>query len=189
MSAQPCPALAAGPELQHCVEQFYYREARLLDGRQYLQWLGLLSPQVRYRLPARFTPQAVPSPAAPEQIHAVDRELSGYDGGASPLRDETYAQLAQRAHRALKPNAWAENPPPRTRRFVGNVEIEALAGGGLAVLSNLQLFHSQRGRADCVFTGQRRDRLELTGAELRIAEREVVLDCDVVLGPSVALLF
>jgi 3-phenylpropionate/cinnamic acid dioxygenase small subunit len=149
----------------------------------------LLSPDIRYRLPARFIPVARGSTREPEQIHAVENELSGYDAGSLPIREEFYDHLARRAARALKPNAWAENPPPRTRRFVTNVEIAPLPDGRIGVFSNLQLFHSQHGRADYMFTGQRRDRLERAVDSFRIAEREVILDSDIVRGASVALLF
>ena len=43
-------------ELQQDVEQFYYREARLLDGRQYQTWLTLCSESIRYVMPARTNP-------------------------------------------------------------------------------------------------------------------------------------
>ena len=114
------------PDALRRVEQFYYREARLLDERLYLQWLTLLLPEIQYRLPSRFIPLARGSTREPESIHAIDKELSGYDPDGLPVREESYGHLAQRAARALKPNAWAENPPPRTRRFVTNVEIEPL---------------------------------------------------------------
>jgi 3-phenylpropionate/cinnamic acid dioxygenase small subunit len=171
------------------VEQFYYREARLLDERQYVRWLTLLSPNIRYSLPSRFIPLARGSAREPEQMYAVDNELSGYDAGSLPIREESYGHLAQRVARALKPNAWAENPPPRTRRFVMNVEIESLVGDQLRVFSNFQLFHSQHGRLDYIFAGQRRDRLERADGSFRIAEREVILDGDIIRGASVALLF
>ncbi|WP_157217061.1 aromatic-ring-hydroxylating dioxygenase subunit beta [Flavisphingomonas formosensis] len=171
------------------VEQFYYREARLLDERRYLSWLELLSPAILYLMPGRFVPLARASAADPETIHAPDKELSGYGPRALPLREEGFAHLAQRAERALKPNAWAENPPPRIRRFVANVEVEPLAGGSVRAWSNLLLFHSQQGRADHLFSAQRRDRLETYGDHLRIVEREVRLDGDTITGPSVALFF
>ena len=44
-------------ELQYQVEQFYYREARLLDNRQYRQWLLLLSQDIRYLMPSRVNVQ------------------------------------------------------------------------------------------------------------------------------------
>ena len=171
------------------VEQFYYREARLLDERLYLQWLSMLSPDIRYRMPSRFVPLARGSTRQPESVHDVDNELSGYDPAGLPIREESYGHLAQRTARALKPNAWAENPPPRTRRFVTNVEIEPLADGAIRAFSNLQLFHSQHGRPEYLFSGQRRDLLEPADGSFRIADREVILDSDIVRGASVALLF
>jgi 3-phenylpropionate/cinnamic acid dioxygenase small subunit len=177
------------PDTLRRVEQFYYREARLLDERLYLQWLTLLSPEICYRLPARFIPLARGSTREPERIHAIENELSGYDPAGLPVREDGYGHLAQRAARALKPNAWAENPPPRTRRFVTNVEIETSADGRVRAFSNFQLFHSQHGRPDYLFAGRRRDRLEPAEGSFRIAEREVILDSDVVRGASLALLF
>ena len=44
------------PELQQAVEQFYYREARLLDDRRYQSWLALCSENIRYVMPARTNP-------------------------------------------------------------------------------------------------------------------------------------
>jgi 3-phenylpropionate/cinnamic acid dioxygenase small subunit len=182
-------APVADADALRAIEQFYYREARLLDERRYLSWLTLLSPDIRYTLPARFVPLARAPRDDTESIHAIEKELSGYGAGALPLREEGYAHLAQRAERALKPNAWAENPPPRTRRFVTNVEIGLPDGDGIRAFSNLMLFHSQHGRPDHIFSGQRRDRLERHEGSFRIVEREVILDSDVVTGASVALFF
>ena len=177
------------PDLLRRVEQFYYAEARLLDERLYVQWLTLLSPDIQYIMPSRFIPLARSNTKDPEQIHALGNELSGYGPDALPIREEGYGHLAQRAARALKPNAWAENPPPRTRRFVTNIEVEALAGARVRVFGNFQLFHSQHGRPDHIFAGQRRDVLERADGSFRIAEREVILDGDIVRGASVALFF
>ncbi len=35
------------------IEQFLYREARMLDNRQYHAWLDLLTDDVRYWMPVR----------------------------------------------------------------------------------------------------------------------------------------
>lgn len=177
------------PDLLRRVEQFYFREARLLDERLYIQWLALLSPDIRYMMPSRFIPLARGNTRDPEQIHAIENELSGYGADALPIREEVYGHLAQRAARAMKPNAWAENPPPRTRRFIANIEVEPLPGDRVRVFGNFQLFHSQHGRPDHLFAGQRRDVLERADSSFRIAEREVILDSDVVRGASVALFF
>ena len=171
------------------IEQYYYREARMLDERRYLSWLALLSPDIRYVLPAPFIPLAHAARDDPGSIHAIGKELSGDGADALPLREESYVHLARRADRAMHPVASAESPVPRTRRFVTNVEIGLADGSGIRALSNLLLFHSRHGRPDHIFSGQRRDRLERHEGSFRIVEREVILDGDGVTGASVALFF
>src|SRR3546814_19798190 len=41
--------------LQHEIEQFYYWEARLLDGRRYEEWFSLLAQDIHYFMPIRTT--------------------------------------------------------------------------------------------------------------------------------------
>ena len=40
-------------EITHDVEQFLYREARLLDERRFREWLALLTDDVRYWMAGR----------------------------------------------------------------------------------------------------------------------------------------
>ena len=40
-------------EEQFAIEQFYFYEARLLDGRQFKTWLTLLDPGIQYLVPSR----------------------------------------------------------------------------------------------------------------------------------------
>ena len=116
------------PELQHEVEQWYYREARLLDGRQYQTWLGLCAEDIRYVMPGRSNPLVDNAERGREEMICVDRELEGVESDGLPIRDETYPFLAMRVGRAYAPNSWAENPPARTRRIIGNVEIREVGG-------------------------------------------------------------
>ena len=46
-------AMVTSPEQQRALERFYHFEARLLDARQYQQWLALVTEDVLYRMPAR----------------------------------------------------------------------------------------------------------------------------------------
>ena len=73
------------PELQHSVEQFYFREARLLDNRQYQQWLGLLSEGLRYIMPSRVNIQVDNRDHGNETMISVDRELEGVDSDGCPI--------------------------------------------------------------------------------------------------------
>ena len=170
------------------VEQFYYREARLLDERQYRQWLTLLSEDISYTIPSRFIATADPALRGTEALHAVDGELERGGAACTPLREETIFNLAIRADRALKINAWAENPPARTRRFISNVEVLTFAEG-FRTFNNFMLTYSRHGHVNHTYTGQRQDILRTIDGELRIASREVILDWNVITAPTLGLFF
>ena len=50
-----------------------------------------------------------------------------------------------RVERSFKANAWAENPPARTRRIVGNVEITGIQGDEISVVSAFHLHCTRPG--------------------------------------------
>lgn len=177
------------PELQHEVEQWYYREARLLDGRQYQTWLGLCAEDIRYVMPGRSNPLVDNAERGREEMICVDRELEGVESDGLPIRDETYPFLAMRVGRAYAPNSWAENPPARTRRIIGNVEIREVDTAQLSITSNFHLFFSRPGSADFLYAGQRRDVLRRAEGGFRLASREVVMDLADIEVPTLGLFF
>lgn len=178
-------------ELISKVEQFYYREARLLDERQFQQWLGLVDESIEYSMPARFVPQPDPTLQDSEAYLAVDRELERADGGnGSPLRHDHYLETFVRTLRPFKSNAWSESPAPRTRRFISNVEVELTDNSGeLKVWSNFQLFYSHCGADNHTYTGGRRDVLKEVEGQLRLFKREIITDWDIITAPTLALIF
>ena len=177
------------PDVQQALEQFYYREARLLDSRQYQQWLALLCQDIEYLMPARGNPLVDNRQSGSEAMISVERELEGSDSGACPLREEGYVHLMLRAERAFKINAWSENPPARTRRIVANVEVLAHDAGRAEVLSNFLLYYSRHNSDTFIYSGQRRDTLRITDDGYRIARREVITDFHVIEAPTMGLLF
>lgn len=182
-------SLVTSPEEQRALERFYFHEARLLDARQYQQWLQLLSPEIRYSVPARTNPAVDNRQRGQEDMISLERELERSQGMGLPLREEQYVHLVLRVERAYKANSWAENPPARTRRLVGNVELMARDGQELSILSNFHLFFARPGSRDFLYCGQRRDRLLADGDGFRILRREVVLDYADIDYPTVGLLF
>ena len=64
-------------EQQHAIEQFYYREARMLDDRRFLAWLELLTEDVRYVIPTRHISLGDPAGRGADGFHPVERELGG----------------------------------------------------------------------------------------------------------------
>lgn len=176
-------------EEQRALERFYYHEARLLDNRQYQQWLALLSPEISYQVPARTNPLVNNHERGNESMISVERELENAESLGCPLREEGYVHLMLRVERAFKVNSWSENPPPRTRRIVGNVELMGRDGAALQVISNFHLFYARPGGKDCLYSGQRRDTLLEEDEFYRLKQREVVLDYADINLPTVGLLF
>src|ERR1700745_1982934 len=100
-----------GGDLIREVEQFLYREARLLDERRFHEWLDLFTDDVRYWMGARAkryprTSQAIsilrPQPDVEDDKTRED-ELS--------IFDETKETLGGRVARLETGMAWAEDPP------------------------------------------------------------------------------
>jgi 3-phenylpropionate/cinnamic acid dioxygenase small subunit len=182
-------AVVTSPVQQRALEQFYYREARLLDARQYQQWLVLIDPDIQYRLPARVNVQVDNRHRGEEHMISVERELEGAESMGCPIREETYLHLMLRVERAFKINSWSENPPARTRRIVGNIELMAHSGDRYSVLSNFHLYYARPGSAAVVYAGQRRDELVATDGDYRLRQREVVLDYADIAFPTLGLLF
>jgi 3-phenylpropionate/cinnamic acid dioxygenase small subunit len=167
------------------VQQWLYREARLLDARRYDLWLELLDEEVRYRVPSR---------AYVRQGHvkdfstwSVERELEVAD--ALPLIDDDLSALRSRIGRLQTGMAWAETPPSMARRLVSNVMIlDRDAAGCLSVVSTLFLA-KVRGDQRVLFTAERRDRIVPAGDGFRLRERYVVLDDVVLASENLSLLF
>lgn len=183
-------------ELLAQLNQFYFREARLLDERLYQQWQALLSDKIEYLVPARHIPQLDNSKRETEAFLNREQEFNNQlQSGLEPsVRDEQYLHLMIRVMRSLKMVAWSENPPARTRRNVSNVELIAEHGNQLTVYSNTLLYYSRHEHVEHLYSYQRRDVLENVALEnneviFKILRREVLLDNGVMPSASAALFF
>jgi 3-phenylpropionate/cinnamic acid dioxygenase small subunit len=184
-------ALATTPEQQRALERFYHFEARLLDNREYQQWLALISPEIHYSMPSRFNVQINNRERGQESMLALANELENVDSMGCPLRDETYIHLMLRVERAYKMNSWSENPPARTRRIVGNIELMAREGGQLSVISNFHLYYARPGSESVFYSGQRRDVLlqgEVEKGGYVIHKRDIIMDYADIEVPTLGLL-
>jgi 3-phenylpropionate/cinnamic acid dioxygenase small subunit len=167
------------------VEQWLYREARLLDDRRYDLWLELIDDKIRYRVPSRGCVRQ--GHVKDFSTWSVERELEVPD--SLPLIDDDLTGLRDRIARLQTGMAWAETPPSISRRLVSNVMImDVDEGGRLSVHSTLFL-HKVRGDSRVIFTAERRDRLVPAGAGFRLQERYVVLDEVVLAADNLSLLF
>lgn len=147
------------------VEDFLYREARLLDEQRLHDWLDLVTEDIDYRVPVRTTRER-------------GAEQSEFSRDANIFKEE-FASLDARIRRFDKEYAWSENPPTRTRRFVTNVEIKAVreADDEVDISSNVLVFRAKEDEVEPDFiAGRRADTLRRVDGELRLAERVVYLD-------------
>lgn len=182
-------SMITSPEQQRALERFYFHEARLLDNRQYQQWLALVTEDIQYLVPSRVNVAVNNRERGNEDMISVERELERPESMGCPIREENYIHLMVRVERAYKVNSWSENPPARTRRLVGNVELMDREGEELSTLSNFHLFYARPGNDNVIYSGQRRDLLLQAGDGYRLKRREVVLDYASIELPTLGLLF
>jgi 3-phenylpropionate/cinnamic acid dioxygenase small subunit len=172
-------ASPAALETQFSVEQFYYREARLLDERRFKAWVGLFTDDARYFVPTRS------NRSRRDAAHEISPP------GAVSHYDDDKPTLLARVARLESGLAWADEPASRTRHLISNVEIlhEAVGSGELEVLSAFLVYRSRGEHDQTTFAGQRTDRLRRAGGAFQIARRTVILDQSVILSNALNALF
>ena len=146
---------AAGVDLQREVEQLLYRQAELLDAKQWQAWMDLFVDDGIYWMPAR-----------PEQTE--------WEGSPSIFAEDKL-MMEIRKGRVSHPNAWSQAPMWETNHIVGNVAIESVDGARVQVRSR---FHLMELRRDTVrhFGGSYRHTLARdAGGALRIVLQRVDL--------------
>ncbi len=172
------------------IEQFLYREARLLDDRKFHDWLDLLTDDIRYRMPVRSNRYPVISKAISilDGSRYEEDELS--KEGELAIMDEDKDSLTRRVDRLDTGMAWAEDPPSRTRHFVSNVELEPGATDSeLKVYSNFIMYRTRGETEQDFYVGKREDILRKEGGQWKVAYRKIVLDQTVLLAKNVSNFF
>jgi 3-phenylpropionate/cinnamic acid dioxygenase small subunit len=153
-------AFGAGYKL--CVRYLHY-EAELLDDRRYEEWLTLLSPEIEYRIPTRLTRER--GSALPEFSEK------------SFLMLEDIGSLRTRVRRLATAFAFAEDPPTRTRRIIGNIRTgEAESPGEFAVKSNFILVRTKMDQSSQLIAGERSDVLRSSAGNTLLVRRVVHLE-------------
>jgi len=143
------------------IQRFLYREAALLDRRDYESWLASTTEDIRYRVTA-----VVSRDAATESVDYA-------------IIDEDRVGLKSRIDQISNPKLTrAENPPSMTRRVISNIEAyhgdtpdEFLANSYLLAYRSRQSI-PQGG----FYVAQRQDLLRRRHSDWRLARRSVQLD-------------
>ena len=134
--------------LRHEVEQYLYKEARLLDERRLDEWLDLLAEDLHYWMPMR---RNIKFGDWHLEFTDMDSEINWFDEGKDILAGRI-RQINTGVH-------WPEEPVSRFEHIVSNVELVSVEGDELRV--NSKFFCYQNRLQDEVnhFVGRREDLL------------------------------
>ena len=140
---------------QHLVERFLYLEARLMDEHRYKDWLSLWAEDGVYWVPCNDDDI---DPARHVSIIYDDRE-----------------RLQQRVERLMSGAVLAQDPKPRMRRVVSNIEVEGLGEGEeISVRSNFVLALA-KGSTQQLWAGRTLHRLRRASDGFTIRHKKVLL--------------
>ncbi len=177
-------------EVMREIEQFLYREARLLDDRQFHQWLDLFTDDIRYWIPLRSNRYPAISKAISIRDGSRYEEEDLSKENELAIMDETKDSLERRIARLDTGMAWAEDPPSRTRHFISNIEVHpGEQASELKVYSNFIMYRNRAEKEQDFYVGSREDILRRVEGGWKIAYRKVILDQNVLLAKNVSNFF
>ncbi len=155
-------AVATRPIDRAAVEEFLFREARLLDDGRFEDWLALFDEDGLYWIPG-----------LPGQ---TDRF------GAASIVHEDRTVLRMRVRRLGHPRAWSLMPLPRTAHMLGGVTVSPAENGAVEAVAALQVaLYRAGGRTR--YDGRQTMLLRPGGGDFRIALKRIdLIDCDGVQG-------
>ena len=165
------------------IEEFFYKEAELLDERRFEEWLELFTDDARYWMPMRRN----------VKFGELEREFTR-EGLDINWFDEGKDTLTQRVKQLLTGVHWAEEPLSRICHMVSNVQIlraTPVVSEPSQVLVKCR-FLIYRNRVDTetdILVGKREDMLRKVNGQWEIAQRKVILDQNVLLAKNLTFFF
>ncbi len=136
------------------LEGFLILEARLMDEGRYREWLELWTDDAQYWVPCNDDDI---DPARQISIIYDDRN-----------------RLVERVERLLSGSVLAQQPRPRMRRVLSNIEVVATDGDEVTVESNF-ILGSMRAGNKHLWIGRSVHRLRRSEGSFKIARKKVLL--------------
>ena len=168
---------ATNTELWNELNQFYIREAWLLDQRKFHEWLDLLTEDLFYFMPRRLNVNR----------QNLDQELT--KPGDMALFEENKEEMEIRVARLDTGMAWSEDPPSRTRHLVGNLVVDPMENGEVRTMTAFLVFRSHLEMDENLYSGYREDVVRKTDSGWKIAKRTIVLDANVITTKNISIFF
>lgn len=168
----------ADAELTHRVEQFYYREAEVLDDGHFADWLTFFEEDLFYFAPLRTN-----------RLRRQAALSIGSEGEAAYF-DETKESLAWRIRRYDSGMAWAEDPPSRTRHLVSNILVRHTGKNELTVRSAFLVYRNRLQVETDIYSGGRTDILRIReDGSFGVRRREILFDINVLQAKNLSTFF
>jgi 3-phenylpropionate/cinnamic acid dioxygenase small subunit len=169
--------------LRQEIEDFLYREAELLDGRRYEDWLALLADDIRYWMPMR---RNVKVGEGEREFTRADHDINWFDEGKETL-ERRVRQIMTGIH-------WAEEPVSRISHLVANVQLLELrpvsaASAEVLVKCRFLIYRNRVETETDLLVGKREDLLRRNGTGWQIARRKIILDQNVLLAKNLTFFF
>lgn len=160
------PDAAAQPDTGGEITRLLYREARLLDDRQYDAWLAVFASECLYWIPRSTEPA---DPRTESGIYLDDRR-----------------RMADRVAMIRTGHLHAQTPPARTRRMLTNIESWTGTGtgtdGAAIARANVVIWEYRKGQLGSHAGMQIYELVRDTSGAMVVATKIVsLLDCD---GPQ-----
>tara|TARA_B100000700_G_C14989544_1_gene830530 strand:- start:1228 stop:1710 length:483 start_codon:yes stop_codon:yes gene_type:complete len=141
-------------ELQHEVEQFLYKEARLTDAGEYRDWEALWTDDAMYWVPANG------------DDNDPSTEMS--------IMHDHRSRIALRVSQYYTGKRWTATPESRLCRVVSNVEVLKVDGDEVHVTCKT-VTHESNDRIDAVWPSRNDFTLRRVDGEFKLVTKKVVL--------------
>jgi 3-phenylpropionate/cinnamic acid dioxygenase small subunit len=147
------------------VEQFLYKEARLLDERRLTEWLDLLAEELYYWMPMR---RNIKFGDWEHEFTNAETEINWFDEGKDILAGRI-RQINTGVH-------WPEEPVSRFEHIVSNVEIVSVEGDEIHVNSKFFCYQNRLQDEVNQFVGRREDILRRDPeTKFKLLRRKIIL--------------
>ena len=162
------------------VEDLFYTEADLLDGRHYEEWLTLFTHDVRYWMPLR------------KNVSLRDQSQDTSRPDEIGWFDDDKATLEKRVKQLMTGIHWAEEPISRVAHVISNVRLmerrQTLDDGETMPVSSRFFVYRNRLETETDFlVGRREDLLRRENGNLKVASRKILIEQSVLLAKNLTI--
>jgi 3-phenylpropionate/cinnamic acid dioxygenase small subunit len=164
------------------IEDFFHKEADLLDEREYDQWLELLTEDIVYWMPMR------------KNVSFANRNADMTAENDVAWFHDDKETLIKRVRQIQTGLHWADEPISRVAHLITNVRLKepiaTLDEGAKATTTCRFIVYRNRLESETdLLVGRREDTLTRVDGTLKIFRRKIILDQSVLLAKNLTMFF